>query len=155
MPYKSIQCNKCLLEFKPSSRHITCPKCRALGRRVPCPKCGELKQFTSHLCKKCFPKKLDANGNWKGGIHKNKKGYVLIKTPNWEKNNGYKFEHVIVMEEKLGRLLLNGENVHHVNGMRDDNRIENLELWIKPQPAGIRVEDAVLWAKEILKRYDI
>ena len=77
----------------------------------------------------------------------------MVKTPGWEKNNGYKFEHILVMEENLGRLLLPGENVHHKNGVRDDNRLENLELWIRPQPTGTRVEDAVAWAKEILERY--
>lgn len=40
------------------------------------------------------------------------------------------------------------------NGVRDDNRPENLELWVKPQPSGVRVADAVAWAWEILARYD-
>jgi hypothetical protein len=51
--------------------------------------------------------------------------------------------HRLVMEQMLGRPLEPWENVHHKNGIRDDNRPENLELWAKPQPYGQRVSDLV------------
>lgn len=83
----------------------------------------------------------------KGYINQN--GYRLI----WHDGQQVP-EHRVVMESVLGRPLGPGENVHHKNGERADNRPENLELWITKQPYGQRVGDAIAWAREILARYE-
>lgn len=57
------------------------------------------------------------------------------------------------MEEYLGRRLFPGEQVHHRNGVKTDNKISNLELWVRGQPNGLRVEDVLAWAHEMIDRY--
>lgn len=83
-------------------------------------------------------------------------GYVFTIAPKDHpriNSKGRVLEHILVMEQVLGRYLLPNENVHHINGIRDDNRTENLELWSTSQPCGQRVEDKIKWAKEILETY--
>lgn len=82
----------------------------------------------------------DRSGNWKGGRRIDHRGYALVWAPG-RKTSIYMFEHRLVMEKILGRQLLPGENVHHKNGIRDDNRPENLELWAKHQPPGQRLAE--------------
>jgi hypothetical protein len=67
---------------------------------------------------------------------------------------GGKREHVAVMERRLGRPLREGETVHHKNGIRDDNKPENLELMVRWHPAGQRPRDLVAHAHEVLASYD-
>jgi hypothetical protein len=67
-------------------------------------------------------------------------GYRMLGGPG-----GRVLEHRVIMEQLLGRPLRKFENVHHKNGVRHDNRPENLELWVKPQPQGQRVEDLIAW----------
>ena len=85
-----------------------------------------------------------------------KTGYVVLTKKDHANAKGNKrqiFEHTFVMSEYLGRPLYKHENVHHKNGIRNDNRLENLELWSKHQPHGQRVEDKLAWCKEFLNEY--
>jgi hypothetical protein len=84
-----------------------------------------------------------------------KEGYVLLYLPDHPNAsvNGQYSQHRLVMEQTLGRYLVKGENVHHKNGVRNDNRPENLEVWSIIQPKGQRIEDKVEYAMEILALY--
>lgn len=59
---------------------------------------------------------------------RDKKGYVRVYVPDHPRATkaGWQFEHRVVVEEFLGRLLARDEHVHHINGIKDDNRLENL-----------------------------
>uniref|UniRef100_A0A6M3JWE8 Putative homing endonuclease n=1 Tax=viral metagenome TaxID=1070528 RepID=A0A6M3JWE8_9ZZZZ len=106
---------------------------------VNCATCGKGKwivrrqRFLDYLgCVSCRTKG-DKNPYWRGGRRKTKQGYVNIKLQPDDfffpmANDGYVFEHRLVMAKSLGRNLHSWEIVHHKNSIRDDNRIENLEI---------------------------
>lgn len=96
--------------------------------------------------------------NWKrdkSQPYTDRKGYVQVYRPEHPNSwaDGWIPEHRLVMSEKLGRPLTQDEVVHHLNGRRDDNRPENLELWTRSHPDGQRVEDVLRWAQGFVARY--
>lgn len=108
------------------------------------------------VCKKCYRKlhyvERERLRRYPNGISKERKssvgtlkihkdGYVLIKVDRGRGKYGgrdWMKYHRYLMEKYIGRKLKSFENVHHINGNRSDNRMENLELWITKQPKGQR-----------------
>lgn len=86
----------------------------------------------------------------------NANGYICEYIPGHiqASKDGRVLQHRRIMAERMGRKLETFENVHHINGDKTDNSIENLELWVKMQPAGQRVSDLISFAKKILERYN-
>lgn len=143
---------------KPGDKHYSCLECWRLRRYSDgntCSGCGERVINKSTHCRSCVPRGPEA-ANFKTGRFLRRDGYIHLSGHRGHPNayaNGYIPEHVYVMSQYLGRPLIKGESVHHKNGVRDDNRLENLELWSRGQPAGQRIADKVAWAREILKLY--
>jgi|SRR5579884_646920 len=91
------------------------------------------------------------------GLGHSSHGYFVVPVPahlRWLVNGETKsLEHRFVMARALGRPLTADESVHHRNGDRKDNRIENLQLWSRWQPRGQRVSDKIAFAVELLEQY--
>lgn len=140
-----VRCQKCGSEFEAKrSDACYCRDCYKIVRKGylheydhkkrqdKCPECGNLKGSRAKFCKPCnnkhqpWRKVGEENSNWKGGKTL-ADGYVYIRTKRKSGGAGdsYKAEHHIVWEQHNGKLP-EGYIVHHLNGIRNDNRIENL-----------------------------
>ena len=130
--------------------------------------CGEHGDwFARGYCKKHYTYVMGTSSPRRitpiGTLRYDKSGYVEIKVSaeDLEKygeskrnfRGGWLREHRLVMAKSLGRKLLAEENVHHIDGDRSNNNIENLELWSRSQPSGQRISDKVKWAREIIELY--
>jgi hypothetical protein len=144
------KCRRCAKPFKAqTNRTVYCSyactrgtsECQNCGKTfLPTPK--SLGRFCSTLCHYDFLCPF-------GTVRDAGAGYKIIKVPKdtpGGRVSGFRsaywmLEHRYVMQQVLGRALEANENVHHKNGKRDDNRPENLELWKRKQPYGIRSAD--------------
>ena len=82
----------------------------------------------------------ERHGSWKGGRVTTSGGYIAIQDGEFESmcdSSGYTLEHRLTMARNLGRALTKGETVHHINGNRQDNRLENLQLRSGQHGAGV------------------
>jgi len=151
-----VQVSRYLKRFSIQTRPFSTKGLKAWNKGVPMKEESKIKLSESHKGKKpspehrakviknlCYGLKGEDNPNWKGGKVmvfsdskkkkdrvKGTKGYVWLRLPNHPKayKQGYYPEHRYVMEQKIGRILDKYEHIHHKNGIKDDNRIENLEL---------------------------
>lgn len=120
-----------------------------MGRTQSCG-CKNREKSRKRLCQS---KTWEKSHKQIGHKTKTSKGYIRIKIDDGVGRYNYQYEHVVIMERMIGRPLLSDESVHHRNGIKTDNRPENLELWSKNHPSGQRVDDMIQFCTEYLARY--
>lgn len=149
-------CVTCGTPFRTVAYNRECSSCINARRRHPCAGCGTPVDRRAKRCLRCAPVVTGGQRRGSGRYVNKSSGYAFIRVDDHPRagSNGYVREHVWVMEQMIGRYLLPGEEVHHKNGVRDDNRPTNLELWVKRQPSGQRAADLLEWAREIIATYE-
>ena len=96
--------------------------------------CKKARKIGLHMSKgtewlnRSLVRRRENGANWKGGKRRTSKGYVQVLQPENHRadTNGYVMEHIYVWEQKTGLPVPDNCVIHHLNGVKDDNRIENL-----------------------------
>jgi len=146
---REINCRNCGMSFKaPRSDAKWCPECKKLrmreGLSTVCPICGGTKYVTSARCISCenrikWGKRGEQNQNWRGGKTR-AHGYVLIRV-GAGRDAKYIQEHRIVWAQANGSIP-EGHVIHHLNGIKDDNRLENLACLLLGAHSGAAIHRA-------------
>lgn len=149
------QCTRCQ-EFKPRD-FFWKQKFGEFGLRAECKSCLRFRKELKKMgLDSCIENKIKKKFKSRSKGSKRRSGYVFVCMkghPNAKNKQGIIAQHRLLMSQHLGRPLLSGETVHHKNGIKDDNRLENLELWDRSHGPGERVEDRINWCIEYLSQY--
>jgi hypothetical protein len=140
--YCSTQC-KGAAKTERASVDYVCQFCNKPFRAPP----STRKRGVLYCGKPCAVRGMAAKKRGPGYL--NNQGYRVVSVGTGKSM----LEHRHVMEKHLGRPLRDYENVHHINGVKDDNRLENLEVWVTKQPKGQRVPDIIEWAIVFLEHH--
>jgi hypothetical protein len=171
-----IVCQGCGTEFEAKrSDRVWCDTCRAKRRKESydrydftkhevCPDCGEPMVRRAEYCLRCSNKRrgekrqAENNGYWKGGTTQSTDGYVYVRANHTSGAGAYRPRHYLVWEQTHGQPLPKGWVVHHLNGIKGDDRPENLvgmsrgDHHRKPREALRPYEECIRQLEEALRK---